>query len=234
MWGTWLLVTGLIFSLMRGIFHAYYTVALAPAVAALVGMGAAVLWRRRREPAAAVTLAVAAAVTGWWAWVLLGRTPGWNAWLGPVALAAALVLAGAILAARVLPARFLALAGALAVVVSLAGPAAYALDTAASPHTGAIPSAGPAMGGGFGGMRAVGPRDGFGGPRDGRPAGPPQGMGRGGGFGGMGGGGGLLNATTPSAELTALLQRGPRATPGRRPRWAPTTPRATSSPRASR
>lgn len=35
-WGSWLAVTGLVFSFMAGIFHAYYTVALAPAVAALV------------------------------------------------------------------------------------------------------------------------------------------------------------------------------------------------------
>ena len=33
LWGGWLLVTGLIFSFMAGIFHAYYTVALAPAIA---------------------------------------------------------------------------------------------------------------------------------------------------------------------------------------------------------
>ena len=46
-WGLWLLVTGLTFSFMAGIFHAYYTVALAPAVAALVAIGSATLWRRR-------------------------------------------------------------------------------------------------------------------------------------------------------------------------------------------
>ncbi|MEV4396846.1 glycosyltransferase family 39 protein [Nonomuraea sp. NPDC049607] len=38
-WESWLVVTGLVFSLMQGIFHAYYTVALAPAVAVLVGTG---------------------------------------------------------------------------------------------------------------------------------------------------------------------------------------------------
>ena len=37
-----------VFSFMQGIFHAYYTVALAPAIGALVGIGAVVLWRRRR------------------------------------------------------------------------------------------------------------------------------------------------------------------------------------------
>ena len=39
LWGGWLLVTGLVFSYMAGIIHPYYTVAIAPAVAALVGLG---------------------------------------------------------------------------------------------------------------------------------------------------------------------------------------------------
>ena len=52
-WGGWLLVTALTFSFMAGIFHAYYTVALAPAIAALVGdrrqhpLGAPRVHRRR-------------------------------------------------------------------------------------------------------------------------------------------------------------------------------------------
>ena len=41
LWGGWLLVTGLVFSLGKGIIHPYYTVALAPAIGALVGIGAA-------------------------------------------------------------------------------------------------------------------------------------------------------------------------------------------------
>jgi 4-amino-4-deoxy-L-arabinose transferase-like glycosyltransferase len=47
MWGGWLLVTGAVFSFMQGIVHAYYTVALAPAVGALVGLGAVWAWRDR-------------------------------------------------------------------------------------------------------------------------------------------------------------------------------------------
>ncbi len=39
-WGGWLVVTAATFSFMAGIFHAYYTVALAPAIGALVGTGA--------------------------------------------------------------------------------------------------------------------------------------------------------------------------------------------------
>ena len=42
LWGGWLLVTGVVFSFGQGIIHAYYTVALAPAIGALVGIGAAV------------------------------------------------------------------------------------------------------------------------------------------------------------------------------------------------
>ena len=43
LWGGWLLVTGLVLDYMRGTVHPYYTVALAPAIAALVAIGAKVL-----------------------------------------------------------------------------------------------------------------------------------------------------------------------------------------------
>ena len=42
LWGGWLVVTGVVFSYMSGIIHPYYTVALAPAIAALAGIGAVV------------------------------------------------------------------------------------------------------------------------------------------------------------------------------------------------
>lgn len=52
LWGGWTVVTALVFSLMGGIFHQYYTVALAPGIAALVGVGGAALWRHGSSPAA--------------------------------------------------------------------------------------------------------------------------------------------------------------------------------------
>nr|SBO92018.1 4-amino-4-deoxy-L-arabinose transferase and related glycosyltransferases of PMT family [Nonomuraea gerenzanensis] len=234
-WGGWLVVTALIFSLMQGIFHAYYTVALAPAVAALAGMGAAVLW----EHGAHRVLALVAAGTAGWAYVLLSRSSEWNPWLGVVVLVAGLGAALAMLFGR--RARVVVV---VALVACLAGPAAYAVDTAASPHTGAIPTAGPSTGGGFGRQSGGGfqrpgggqrqwqggqpPGQGFaqpprqgggdGGAQGGRDGGAQgggdggaQSDGRGGSgrTGGMGGGmGGLLNAGTPSAELTALLESG--------------------------
>ena len=45
-WGSWLLVTGLVFSFAQGIIHPYYTVALAPAIGALVGIGVVWTWAR--------------------------------------------------------------------------------------------------------------------------------------------------------------------------------------------
>ncbi|MER7168774.1 glycosyltransferase family 39 protein, partial [Micromonospora sp. NPDC000207] len=153
LWGGWLVVTGAVFSTMSGIFHEYYTVALAPAVAALVGSGAALLWRRRggpgwRSSAAVSTLACTLAVTTWWCWVLLGRSADWYPWLRTTVLVAGVVGAALLVVADRLSSRLAPAAVALGLGVALAGPAAYSLQTAAEPHTGAIPTAGPSTRGG--------------------------------------------------------------------------------------
>ncbi|MGC4798417.1 ArnT family glycosyltransferase [Micromonospora saelicesensis] len=180
LWGGWLLITGLIFSFMSGIFHAYYTVALAPAIGALVGIGVTLLWRQRRLlPASAeavgtrwqrwrplaptATLAGTLAVTVWWAWVLLGRSPDWYPWLRTTVLVTGLVGAALLLLVTRLPRRLVPVVLGLGAAAALAGPVAYAVQTAATPHTGSIPSAGPFVAGGFG-------RGGFPGGR------PPGGM----------------------------------------------------------
>ncbi|MEU8780719.1 glycosyltransferase family 39 protein [Streptomyces sp. NPDC048637] len=79
-WGGALLMTFVTFSFMSGIFHQYYNIALAPYIAALVGMGAALLWRRGGRLAAYV-LAGTVAVTAGWSFVLLNRSPDWLPWL---------------------------------------------------------------------------------------------------------------------------------------------------------
>ena len=45
LWGLWSLVMIVVFSLLQGTFHSYYTVVLAPGVAALAGAGCVDLWR---------------------------------------------------------------------------------------------------------------------------------------------------------------------------------------------
>ncbi|MFC4586756.1 glycosyltransferase family 39 protein [Sphaerisporangium corydalis] len=196
LWGGWLVVTGVVFSLSQGIIHAYYTVALAPAVAALVGMGASLLWRRRRAPAATRILAVAVAVTAVWSYVLLNRTPDWYPGLGVAILACGLIAAIALPATgrRIGPAVTAVVA--LAVAAAITGPAAYAVQTATTPHTGAIPTAGPTPTTFPGGGRFTGGPRGHGG-FQGRAGAGPRG----------GGGMSLLFGSTPSAEVTALLSK---------------------------
>lgn len=139
LWGGWLVVTALVFSLMTGIVHPYYAVALAPAIAALVAIAGCELWRGRSHLPARVVLAGLVAVTGVWSVILLGRT----SWLPPlrwVILAATVVVATALfLGVR----RMAAAAVAVAVVTMLAGTGAFTVATAATPHGGSIPLSGP-------------------------------------------------------------------------------------------
>jgi 4-amino-4-deoxy-L-arabinose transferase-like glycosyltransferase len=185
LWGGWLVVTGLTFSLMAGIIHPYYTVVLAPAIAALVGLGGALLWQDRSELAARLLLAGLLVVTAGWAFTLLRRTPQWHPWMAWTVLALGAIGAAGLLAAHRAPRVLGAGIVAVAVAGGLAGPTGYALATAATPHTGAIPSAGPAGGMGPGGFGRGGPGFGGGG-QGGGPFAPPGGWS---GAGGNGAGG---------------------------------------------
>ncbi|MEV4349442.1 glycosyltransferase family 39 protein [Actinoplanes sp. NPDC049596] len=187
-WGTWLLVTGLVFSFMQGIFHAYYTVALAPAIGAVVGMGAALLWKHRANPLATITLAVTVAVSAWWSFHLLSQATDFLPWLKWVVLIGGLLGAVALLATLRLPARIAALAAGVSLAAVLAGPAAYAVQTASTAHTGSIPSAGPSTGFGGPGGGGRGGRGGRGGFPGGGQGGFPGGGFPGGGQNGNGGG----------------------------------------------
>jgi 4-amino-4-deoxy-L-arabinose transferase-like glycosyltransferase len=226
-WGGWLLVTGLVFSYMAGIIHSYYTVALAPAIAALVGIGAVQLWRVRngwrgheRSWFGRGTLATGIVITTVWSYVLLDRAPAWYPWLRVVVVlaglgAAAMLIAGHWLAPAAATAwRRVALVLApvsLALVAALAGPFAYSLNTAATSHAGALPTAGPAVTafGGPGGPGGAGARGGF--PRGG-------GFGRSGsGHGGFGRGGfGPGGATRPGSAGTGTGFGGAAGSPGGR------------------
>ena len=160
LWGGWLLLTGVVFSFMAGIFHPYYTVALAPAIGAVAGIGGMLLWRRRANDKAAVALGVAVAVGAVWAFVLLNRTSDYLPWLRYAVLIGGLAAAAVIALAARAPKTVVRWAGVAALVALLLGPTAYTLDTVNTAHTGAIPSAGPAVAGGFGGPGGAG-RGGF-------------------------------------------------------------------------
>jgi 4-amino-4-deoxy-L-arabinose transferase-like glycosyltransferase len=214
-WGGWLLVTGLVFSFAKGIIHPYYTVALAPAIGAVIGIGATLLWRHRGEAVGSMLLSLSVLVAAAWDFVLLDRTASWLPWLRYSILVVG-VAAGLLLLATTRMVRQVSTAVALvALVAGLAAPTAYAISTARQPESGAIPTAGPSGGGGFGpggGGRGAGTPFG-GGSRFGFPgggtaggAGTLPGGGTGTRFGGGAGIGGLLDATTPSAALVTALE----------------------------
>ena len=92
-WGSWLVVTGLVFSLSQGIIHPYYNVALAPAIGALVGIGAAWAWATSSALLTRVATAAAVAGTAVWAYELLDRTPAWHPALRTAVLAAGVAAA---------------------------------------------------------------------------------------------------------------------------------------------
>jgi 4-amino-4-deoxy-L-arabinose transferase-like glycosyltransferase len=237
MWGGWLVVAGLVLSFMSGTTHSYYAVALAPPIGALVGIGSVGLWRARRSWFARATMAVALLVTAGWAWVLLGRSPGWFPWLRVVIViaavaAAAMILAGPALRAGTARGRLVlaAIPVPLAVIALLGGPLAYSLDTAASSYAGTSPSAGPALTAGLGGAgarglfpgaagRAAAGRGGFadfpGGLAD-RPGGLRGGFGGGGrgGFGAFGGGAAVSSAFVKLLETGATHYTWAAATEG--------------------
>jgi hypothetical protein len=220
LWGGWVLVTGLVFSYMSGIIHPYYMVALAPGIAALVGIGATALWQARLGLAGRITVAVAIVATAVWAYVLLDRTPDWLPWLRWVIVIAGVAAAAAVFAAPYLvrspgssgsggPSgtlgshrgrRALVLVPTgLAMVAGLAGPTAYALDTVNSAHTGAIVSAGP-QAEGFGGGAGL---PGGGGLAGGRAGQFGRGAGTGGTRGAAGFGSGRIGGTAGSGTGSA-------------------------------
>jgi 4-amino-4-deoxy-L-arabinose transferase-like glycosyltransferase len=149
LWGTWGLVHVLVFSLMSGIVHSYYAVAIAPAAAALLGGGLVELWRLRARFAwGGLVLGGTFAATAWWAWQVLARTPSFFPGVG---LAALIVVLAAALVLAVPPAagdRYANLlmrgAGVAGVAAILVGPALYTVDTTGRAISGGDPSAGPA------------------------------------------------------------------------------------------
>jgi len=207
--GGWLLSTGITFAYMQGTIHPYYTVALAPAIGALVGIGSVLLWRHRAvAPRAAYgVLALTAAVTAGWGFELLRTDTTFHPSVRYLAIAAAVAAVAllAVAAVRTRAGRRLVVATGVLTALAVAVPtAAWAVGTAATPHTGSIPTAvsgsgragfGTGTGGGFGGGGAPGAGGGPGG--------------SGGGFGGAGRTGSGATGTGAAAGAGTLPGDGP-------------------------
>ncbi|GAB3916340.1 hypothetical protein GCM10027613_14520 [Microlunatus endophyticus] len=178
MFGGSMITTGLVFSFMAGIYHDYYTVALAPWIAGTLIIGSTVVWRRRDRLIARLTLAVATAASTAWAFVLLGQSgeQPYDALRFVVLGAGLLATAGFVLLFR-LPKAAAWVVLSLAGIAAMTGPVSYSVDTVSTSHTGSIVTAGPVSS--FGGGQRMG-GGGFPGGSSGRaPSGMPGGSSRG-------------------------------------------------------
>ena len=176
--GVWLLMCAGTFSFMEGTMHQYYTVAMVPPMAGLVGMGAADAWQHRDRLWVRAVSAVAILASGvtafgvlrrasdsfptWLPWAILVATvigaSGWFAlpWVSAAGArrhadgSASSKLSAGVLSLRV---------GVVGVVAAamLAGPSAYSAYTIAHANTGSVVSAGPKSDSGMGGPGGGGP-----------------------------------------------------------------------------
>ena len=188
LWGSWLLVHLLVFSFMSGTIHEYYTVVIAPAVAALVGAGTVEMWGlRSRYRFGGLVLAGTLVGSAIVAVALLGRVPDFLPGLGMgivgVTAGAAIVVAAP---ADLIDRRIAFGAIAVGLVALLAAPTVYTAVTVGTAYSGGDPHIGPAgnaqAGGGGGGAQPggrgqgggpgqPGPTGGQGGPAASRPQG---------------------------------------------------------------
>jgi 4-amino-4-deoxy-L-arabinose transferase-like glycosyltransferase len=169
LWGMWLLTMVGFFSI-AGMFHRYYLVMLAPAIAALVGIGVVALWKDYRGPGRRgwllpLVVPVGMAIVQDY---VLSAYEGWPLWLVPGISGLCLLAAGVLVVARLgkkgIPARtssnLLAAVVAVGMLSLLIAPTAWAAYSVGQ-GVGGLPAAGPQ------------PAQGQGGP--GGPGGPPGG-----------------------------------------------------------
>ncbi|OLP02553.1 mannosyltransferase [Mycolicibacterium porcinum] len=145
LFGSWLLIDGVVLSFMKSMVHPYYCLSLAPALAAMYAIGVAEMWRRREDWFGKIGLAAILLGTAGWGFWILGRN---GSWLPPlrwtilvVAVAATIALLWALRAGNRATAT---VAFAVALIAGLAGSTAYTAATLGQSHTGGGPSVGPA------------------------------------------------------------------------------------------
>jgi 4-amino-4-deoxy-L-arabinose transferase-like glycosyltransferase len=134
LWGTWLLTMGVFFS-VASFFHQYYMSMMAPAIAALFGIGLVTMWQDYRSG-------------GWRGWLLpiaivvtiaeqiyiLTSYPTWGQVLIPMLVVLGIIAVGALVSVRIAPLlrlkalkiRFLSLALGVGVLAMLLTPTVWA------------------------------------------------------------------------------------------------------------
>ena len=143
-WILWLIIHIVIFSMTSGVIHPYYVVVVAPAVAALVGIGVPFLWGAYiRRKSYAWILPMLVGVTAAIVIIILSYagTMTWLMWT--VGILGAIGMIG-LLVNLYTPKRWLQnLAIITSVAACMTAPVVYTLSTVNVTHTGSIPTAGP-------------------------------------------------------------------------------------------
>jgi 4-amino-4-deoxy-L-arabinose transferase-like glycosyltransferase len=164
LWGMWLLTMGIFFS-VASFFHEYYLTVMAPAVAALCGIGLVVMWRDyRRSGWRGWLLPAALLLTGALQILLLNSYPAWGRWMIPLLIVSCVLAAGVLISARLparLPgskqvARLLRPALAVGLVALLLAPTIWAALPILQRTEADLPLAGPARRGKGAGLAVQG------------------------------------------------------------------------------
>ena len=163
-WGMWLLTMGTFFS-VAGFFHQYYMTVMAPAIAALVGIGLVTMWQDYRRG-------------GWRGWLLplaliatvaeqihlLNSYPEWSHTLTPILVVLCVIAVGVLIIARIAPrfdlkvpgVRFILPAFSAGVLALMIAPAVWAAIPVIQGTQADLLVAGPSQSDGFGGNFAGG------------------------------------------------------------------------------
>ena len=164
LWGTWLLTMGVFFS-AASFFHQYYMSMMAPAIAALFGIGLVTMWHDYRSGGwRGWLLPVAIAVTIAEQIYILTSYPTWGRLLIPVLILLGVIAVGILVIVRIAPrlsiraikVRFLSFAVGIAVLAMLITPTVWAAIPVIASTQGDTLVAGPSsissndnFGGGF-------------------------------------------------------------------------------------
>ena len=144
LWLGWLFIHIVVFSMTSGTIHPYYVVAMAPAVAALVGIGVPYIWKaytRRTYVWWIVPLTIA--TTTITSVIMLGYRNDWTILMWIVGVAGVVATGIAVMPPSHTSTRLRRMALACAVISACATPIAYSISTVLVAHSGSIPTAGP-------------------------------------------------------------------------------------------
>jgi 4-amino-4-deoxy-L-arabinose transferase-like glycosyltransferase len=158
-WGMWLLTMAIFFS-VAGFFHQYYMTEMAPAIAALFGIGLVTMWKDFQNG-------------GWRGWLLplalvatlaeqiylLNSYPTWSSWMVPIMVVLSIVALVALVGARLAPrlrlnapsARILLPALGVGVLALMLAPTVWSITPILLSKQGDTLVAGPPQTEGFGG-----------------------------------------------------------------------------------